>query len=306
VAVGSQEGLLHFYTYETSSTLLESFTAHTASIECLKVSSDQDLILSGSADSTISIWKVMIGAVDSIGSYAGHTASVKSLEFFYANIYVISSSLDNTIHVWHINSRDAVNIIQTNLYGPAWSLKMITPWYLASGHSNGSIVIWNNLLYDGGFNLYTLNSHTNVVFDLELIESRQMLASASWDSTIALWNLNNFTLIHVLLGHTNKIMALLPITYGYNVSALLSASIDNAFIVWNLYNHNITKQVFNENIAIYRAIDRFNDNILLTGSQVDQTVRAWNLPTLSLNGFSQYIAINITTLVVATRECFYF
>jgi len=304
VAIGSQEGLLNFYTYAASSTLLGSFANHTASIECLKVSMDQDFIVSASADSTISIWNVMVGTVSHVGSYTGHNGSVKSLEFF-DYIYVISSSLDNTIHVWHMYTRENLKIIETNLYGPAWSLKMITRWYLASGHANGSIVIWNHLTYYG-LNLYTLNSHTSVVFDLELIENDQILASASWDSTIALWNLNNFTLISVLQGHTNKVMALLPLTYASNVSVLLSFSTDNSFIVWNLDNYTVIRQDIYENIGLYRAIDSFNDKILLTGSQVDQTVRAWNLSTLSLNGFSQYIGTNITTLAVANREYFYF
>jgi WD40 repeat protein len=143
------------------------------------------------------------------------------------------------------------------------------------------------------------------VFDLELIESRQMLVSASWDSTIALWNLNDFTLISVLLGHTNKVMALLPLAYASNVSVLLSASIDGTFILWNLNDFNITEQVFYQNSSTYRALDLLNDNIFLSGSQVDQTVRAWNFPSLTDNGFSQQIDNNITTLAVAYRECFF-
>jgi eukaryotic-like serine/threonine-protein kinase len=300
VTVGSQEGILQFY--DTIPNLIGNFSAHSASIECLKVSSNQSFILSGSADSTVKIWNVNGGRVSYVRSYTSHTASVESIDFYDDN-YVISSSLDNTIHVWDINTGQIINIIQTNFNGPVWSLKMISSQnYLASGHANGSIVIWNNLIYFGdSVAMHTLSSHTNVVFDLELIESRQMLVSASWDSTIALWNLNNFTLIHVLQGHTNKVMALLPITYGSYVNILFSVSSDNSIVVWNLDTYSALTQWSNVSAGSYRAFEPLNETIVLSGSQADQTLRVWSLsaPYSSIQISSYNIGININTLAVA-------
>jgi len=302
VAVGSQEGILQFY--DTNPNLLANFSAHTDSIECLKASPNQSFILSGSADSTVKIWNVDRGTVKYKGSYTSHNDSVESIDFYDDN-YVISSSLDNTIHVWDMNTNQTINIIQTTLNGPVWSLKMIPSQnYLASGHADGSIVIWSNLIYFGdSIAMYTLSSHTNIVFDLELIESRQMLVSASWDSSIALWNLNNFTLISVLLGHTNKVMALLPITYGSYVNFLFSVSSDNSIVVWNLDTYSALTQWSNVSVGSYRAFEQLNETIVLSGSQADRTLSVWSLsaPYSSIQISSYNIGINITTL--ASAKC---
>ena len=138
------------------------------------------------------------------------------------------------------------------------------------------------------------------MFDLEIIESRQMLASASWDSTIALWNLNDFTLISVLRGHTNKVMALMHFTYGSYINVLLSVSTDNTIVAWNLDTYSALTGFYNVS-EIYRAFERLNETVLLGGSLADQIVRAWSLsaPFSNVQIDSYVVGLNITTLAVA-------
>lgn len=262
------------------------------------VLANQSLVVSASADSTIIIWDA--NSWQYLGKYTGHTQAVESLEYLDLDSYslMVSGSLDNTIQLWNITTK--LSSFQWNVseHGAAWSLKAIpNSAQVASGHNDGKILIWP--VSEGINPLQVLSGHSDVVFDLKIIENNR-LASASWDSTIIIWNLNDYSPIKTLEGHNNKVFTLLPLIYD-PYSILLSASADDTVIMWNLKNLTKLFQYTSNTAGIYRALELYNSTIFLSGSKMDDTLRAWSISGREVI-FSQNIGLNITTVAVANRE----
>ena len=64
-------------------------------------SPDEQLIVSGSWDTTIKLWGVANG--DLLKSFDGHTESVYSVAFSRDGQYIASGLRDNTIKVWCVD-----------------------------------------------------------------------------------------------------------------------------------------------------------------------------------------------------------
>ena len=127
---------------------------------------------------------------------------------------------------------------------PVWSLKMDSSnSFLACGLNDGTIQILTvNLTYQYEVFIYTTQTqHTNVVSDLIFVENLNMLISSSWDSTVIVWHMTDFSLIHTFLGHTNKVNALLSIVdHDRLLYFIVSSSNDNTIIFWDLLQYQFT------------------------------------------------------------------
>jgi hypothetical protein len=89
-------------------------------------------------------------------------------------------------------------------------------------------------------------------------------------------------------------MKLLKLTFdAFHI--LLSASMDNTDISWNLASFDILSQTKNETIDIYRALKLLNSTTVLTGSQVGGEVREFSLKNYGEQFYSRNIGINITS-----------
>jgi WD40 repeat protein len=78
-----------------------------------------------------------------------------------------------------------------------------------------------------------MTGHTNNVYGLKRI-SADMIASASFDTTLRIWNINNGNLVRNLTGHTNSLQY--SIDY-LSCSVLASGSVGTeGIILWNIFS----------------------------------------------------------------------
>ena len=105
---------------------------------------------------------------------------------------------------------------------------------LISSSDDMSIIVWTLSINTAATSVSvtardTLIGHTSCVYGLKMISS-SLLASASADNTIKLWNILDGTLNNTLTGHTG------PILYGLDfldASTLISGSLDTYQMVWD-------------------------------------------------------------------------
>ena len=148
---------------------------------------------------------------------------------------------------------------------------------------NGGIigVVVSNLIHLG--DLQALAPHTTLTYDspinsIAFSPNNLLLASASADSTIQLWNLNTDTLQATLQGHTSDVLS---IAFNPDSSLLASASADGTVRLWNPITETLQATLEAHTSDVLSIV--FNsDGSLLASGGADGTVQLWNPITETL------------------------
>ncbi len=237
-------------------------------------------VATGSNDKTIKIWNPFLSSSNwtLIQTFTGHTNYVKSLEWINEDT-ISSGSCDNTIKIWSISSGQAILSINVNSY--VLSLKLLSDRiHIAAGLSwyTNNINIYN--INDGSLRA-TLSGHKNEVNDLVLI-SDGLLASASRDSTVRIWNLTTFTSKFILNGHiSGQVVSRLK---QINSNLLASCSSDSTIKLWNITDGTLVRSLENHTSYVTN-VDLLEENngrlkgenmTIIVSSSMDKSIKIWN------------------------------
>ena len=199
---------------------------------------DSPLIISGSRDSTLRIWKlpllgdqrdVLQNAPESeecpylVHVLSGHQHTVRSMAA-YGDI-VVSGSYDCTVRVWRISSGDCLHRLEghkSKIYSVALDQKRNR---CISGSMDHTVKIWS---IETGTMLFNLEGHTSLVGLLELNDD--LLVSASADSTLRIWDPATGQCRKVLSSHTGAITC-----FQHDRHKIISGS-DRHLKIWDTQN----------------------------------------------------------------------
>ena len=148
---------------------------------------------------------------------------------------------------------------------------------------NGGIigVVVSNLIHLG--DLGTVTPRTTLTYNspinnIAFSPNNPLLASASVDSTIQLWNLNTNALQATLQGHTSDV---LNVTFSPDGSLLASGGADGTVRLWNPVTETLQTTLQGHTSDVLDVT--FNpDGSLLASGGADGTVRLWNPVTETL------------------------
>jgi WD40 repeat protein len=233
-----------------------SHCLHTPSLGILKNGS----IVSGSGDFTVKIWDVTKGLINSLKGHNGGITKVIVLQ----NQEIVSGSSDSTIIVWnsldgsikynlttHTKAIDDIiqlkdgNVISTSSGETSLKLWNSNNWTLISSFSakavkmvqlnNGDISFYNGNT-NGFINVidrfkfltkFSTRIKTHWVFTMTALEKNRFIESSAGDSFLRIHNLNNLNLKVDLIGHKDRVYAIIQLKNGY----ILSAGWDS-IIIW--------------------------------------------------------------------------
>ncbi|CAN6327456.1 unnamed protein product [Urochloa humidicola] len=136
----------------------------------------------------------------------------------------------------------------------------------------------------GMFKSSTLTAHRDCVTGLAI--GGGFLFSSSYDKTINVWSLQDFSQVHCLKGHEHKITAIVAVDNG-NHSLCISGDSGSGIFIWSV--DSILKEEplykwYEHNDWIYRGVNCLavsGTGYLYTGSR-DKSVKAWSLEDYSL------------------------
>ena len=220
-----------------------------------------NILLAGTNFNYISIWDLNIQNRDAEFRFLGHDKWVNSIVKCNDEIFA-SCSNDGNIIIWDFDKRKIFKTIQAHtdciltlirlkngdlcsggadLITKVWNWKTGICLYYFEGYENWirclsqfddqtflvgsekSISIWKNQQ-----TIAYLSEHQKDVRDLCIIDENYF-ASASFDNTIKIWNMNTFTCEQTLKGHTSNVINVIKLKGSDD---LASCSSDQTIKIW--------------------------------------------------------------------------
>jgi F-box and WD-40 domain protein CDC4 len=255
---------------------LQVFQGHTSTVRCLVIlkpaqigtAADgtpimmpkEPLIITGSRDSTLRVWRLP-GPHDAnvtqnaspitegenpyfLRTLAGHHNSVRAIAAHGDTL--ASGSYDCTVRVWKISTGDLVH----RLAGHTSKVYSVVLDHARnrciSGSMDNFVKIWD---LNNGTSLYTLDGHTSLVGLLDLSHDR--LVSAAADSTLRLWDPETGAPRATLSAHTGAITC-----FQHDGQKVISGS-DRTLKMWNVKNGEFVRDLLTDLSGVWQV--RFDE-----------------------------------------------
>ncbi|KAF7809879.1 WD40 repeat-containing protein HOS15-like [Senna tora] len=239
LATGSYDGQARIWT--TNGELRSTLSKHKGPIFSLKWNKKGDYLLTGSCDKTAIVWDAK--AEEWKQQFEFHSGPTLDVDW-RNNVSFATSSTDNMIYVCKIGENRPIKTfaghqgeVNCVKWDPTGSL-------LASCSDDSTAKIWS-MKQDKC--LYDLREHSKEIYTIRWSPTgpstsnpnqKLVLASASFDSTVKLWDVDLGKLIYSLNGHRDPVYS---VAFSPNGEYLASGSLDKSMHIWSLKDGKIVK-----------------------------------------------------------------
>lgn len=291
LASADSNGIIKLWQVEGESEVSEnSFTyrayknleQHKGVVWSLNFDSKGEKLASAGDDNTINLTDIKSGKL--VKTFKGHSDAVVSVSFSPDDKLLASASYDKSVKLWSLNppKLPVLEGHEDRVLSVVWSPDGKT---LASSSRDNTVKLWHrkqNNQSNTGFDtrLYkTLLGHSDRVTSVSFHPKGQILASASYDKTIKLWQQNG-QLLKTLQGHNDKITS---ISFSPDGELLASASHDKTVKLWNQQGKLL--KTLNGHQARVNSVSFSPDGETLASGSDDQTVKLWKRDGVLLQTF---------------------
>ncbi|XP_069974673.1 WD repeat-containing protein 86-like [Penaeus vannamei] len=95
---------------ENENPLRETMCDHTDAINCVALSEDGSLLVTGSEDKTARMWSTKTEETECLGVLKGHTSYITCVAI--TNAYIITGAADNTVRKWDMTTCDCLYVYE--------------------------------------------------------------------------------------------------------------------------------------------------------------------------------------------------
>ncbi len=252
------------------------FQGHTSTVRCLVILKPEQidtaadgtpimmpkepLIITGSRDSTLRVWKLpqpggptvlhpAPPASDHDNPYflrvlTGHHNSVRAIAAHGDTL--ISGSYDCTVRVWKISNGDLIHRLQGHTQKVYSVVLDYARRRCISGSMDNLVKVWD---LKTGDCLFNLEGHSSLVGLLDLSHDR--LVSAAADSTLRIWDPESGTCKATLSAHTGAITC-----FQHDGQKVISGS-DRTLKMWNVRNGDCVRDLLTDLSGVWQV--RFDE-----------------------------------------------
>jgi len=231
LATGSYDGFARIWS--TSGEIKETLGQHKGPIFALKWNKSGNYILSAGVDRTTIIWDAHTGK--SKQQFAFHNAPALDVDWQSDESFA-SCSTDKSIQVCRLGHNDPIK----SFHGHTNEVNAIK-WdpqgkFLASCSDDMTLKIWT---MDKTTCVHDLQAHSKEIYTIKWSctgpgtanpNAPLVLASASFDSTVRLWDVDRGTCLHTLTRHREPVYS---VAFSPNGKYLASGSFDRTVHIWS-------------------------------------------------------------------------
>ncbi len=294
LAIGTGEHLVAFFEVATGRAL-QTLSGHTDQIHAIAFHPQQPILASACGDQTLRLWDVQ--KAECLHILTGHTDQVQSVCWNYAGDLLISGSSDRTVRIWQLDPQghEAPILLQTITQEThaGHSDQVFAVHFhpngeiFASGSADNTVKIWQ---LSRNFSqkrsqkssqntsiklLHTLKGHTAHLLFVQFSPDGEMLATASSDMTIRLWDTATGTLCKTLKAHANWVRA---VQFSPDGRTMLSGCSDYTIRLWDWRSGLVLRTWMGYSNWIWGA--KFShDRKTIACAGGDQTLRLWDVAT---------------------------
>ena len=303
--------------------LVANLEAHDSPVQTVAFSPEGKALASADEDGVIAIWRV--DSVQLGHSWEAHRGPITAVAFSPHGDKLLSCSLDRTISLWQVES--GTQLMSLQKHEEAVSQVVFAPdgQRFFSASRDRTAALWRldetsrlRLRRQQEVRatlLYSLAIHHQAVNDIACSPDGRLVATASSDYIVRLWNADNGALLHEFKGHVSPVIAVAFSPDGQTLASateslvqfwevstrysgraieghmgalqsvavsadgrLLATAVDNRILVWSLEDQTLRHILLGHSDLIYRIAFSSQGNMLASAS-ADKTVRLWNVMT---------------------------
>ncbi|TIB66367.1 hypothetical protein E3P78_00121 [Wallemia ichthyophaga] len=278
-------------------------TGHTDTVLSLKALPQRGLLVSGSKDGSVRVWKRYAAQFHCVAIASGHGESVGAVAISPCARYLISATQDRIIKLWDLSVLGGVvdevkedegdSAAPTSTTNPHLLSSYTTQRihekdinaldispdsrYLATGSQDRTAKLFEVTFDPRGqrasVNLRaTLKAHKRGVWGVRFSPYDRLFATAGGDRAVKVWSLRDFSCIKTLEGHTNSVLDLAFLSNGQQ---MLTAAADGLLKLWNLHTEQCVATLDGHEDKVW-ALDISPDSTECVSGGGDSLLTFWD------------------------------
>merc|ERR1712241_1290917 len=268
--------------------LLETMGDHEESINCMALSEDGSMLVTGSEDSTARMWSTKTDETECIGVLRGHSSYINAVAV--VDMFVITGSADSTLRKWDMTTCECLFVYEGHTARVQKILCTGDFIFSSSYDKTVKAFLFDTSELDEGSEdkacIRTFKGHNKGVYPLIFIPAEEsyclptdtegpvinpgdVLISGSADSTARSWSFDTGGCLKIFKGHSGAVTTMATDALG---KILYSAGADALIKSWNISTGQCLKTMEGHSNAIIciQVVNR----LMYTGS-ADSSAKCW-------------------------------
>ncbi|MCG8574842.1 MAG: caspase family protein [Flavobacteriales bacterium] len=247
--------------------IIQRFEGHSQAVIAFDFSPDGKVLATAGGDRKIILWDVESGK--EIKRLYGHRELVFDLAFSSDGKQLLSAGWDAYMILWNLENETEqyVNLNNVSAYEVGFSPDDL---YLVSGDLDKNVRFYEA---DAKESFRNLIGHTSIVSDFDFNSDGTLMATASWDGKLKVWDVLSGMLVGKMAEHKGQVYSL---CFDPLNRFIASGGGDNEIHLWDYKDRKLLGTLSGHSTAV-TALQITEDGKRLISASADGMIKVWDL-----------------------------